>query len=1038
MRRFRSGVRSCLCAALLALALPVAGKAETIELLRQQVAELTAQDSYDEAIAPAQRIVALAGELPANAPHLASAHVLLGDVLIHASEKVRTRYTDAEKSFREALRLMELAPGTDELEIAQALHHVADALSWQGKPAEGENLERRALEIRTRLTGPESAETAESIDKLGVFARAQERYDEAERLVRQALALREKLFPPDHPSHHVVADSLHVLAGIHLGKERFRDAEPLLRRTIAIREKAFPKGHPWIGSNYDSLAEVARQLDRYDEAEQLAKRSIEVRTERSGPDSESLAGSYERLAAIYISRNRFDEAEKALETATAILDRQPVPNQRRKAQVLTRLAHVYSDRGRLQDALQLHRRALAVREQHDKAAMPASLTSIGIIERAQGQYEAAERSVRRGLELRRASKAEGLEIAVSLGVLAGIYTDQERFKEAEPLAREALDIRLKNKKLGADTLTAAVGHVTYGAVLRGLERLADAEEHYKRALDIRIAIYGPEHRSVAALTTDLAGLMSAQGRLADAEQAYQKAEAVYRRRGGALDPAIATCLINRAVLYQKQGRVEEAEKLVREALDIRTRNFGPRDRRALQATSMLTDILIEGNKLAEAEPLLTGVLETRRGQSSTETVELADTIQRLSHLRRLQGDLAEATRQLENAIRIRLALLGSGHSTVFNARSALGELLRKQSRFEEADKVLSLSMAEGRNALREVTVYYGTNRRPVWTGDGVVFEPVGQEKLSVGRAVVGIAHTRTSGWTLRADGSQDDKQPTEERSEVIEPVLVARNVRVDERAEYVEAARTQLRAARGPLRNKAFVLVHGYNVTFAEAAKDAGKLAYDMGFEGSVFIYSWPSASNFLKYVFDKNTAIAASDPLREFLLDVVAQTGASRIHIVAHSMGNFVLLQTLEKLAATAPATRIPLGEVLFVAPDVDRTNFTRLVRKLRPLGGAYTLYAASNDKALKTSKLVGGLPAGLIDPTQGPLVMDEVETVDITKASQEWIGHNHSAFKRNKQLHADIRLIMEKGEHPPHVRSNRFEKVDAGGYWRLLDRPR
>ena len=1036
-----STARSCLVGAvailLAASAVPASAQVETIVELQRQVEELKSRDRYDEAVAPARRIVELAGQLPNNAPHLASAHTLLGDVLIHASEKVRARHADAEKSYRQALAIVEQRAGGDQLEIAQALHNVADALSWQGKHADGEKLEKRAREIRERLTGPGSAETAESIDKLGVFARAQERYDEAETLIKQALELREKLFPPEHPSHHVVAESLHVLAGIHMGKERYRDAAPILKRTIEIREKAFPAGHRFVGGNYDSLAEAYRHLDRLDEAERLAQRALEVRAARNGPRSESAAGSHERLAAVLISRGRFDEAEKELETAITILREQPETNFKRIAHSQTRLAHAYSDRGRLAEAYKLHQDALAVRRQHDKPTVAFSLTSLGIIERALSRYADAEKSVRDGIQLRRVSPGQNsVEYAVSLGVLAGIFTDQERFKEAEPLAKEALDIRLKNKQLGGASPTTAIGHVTYAAVLRGLERYADAEEHYKRAIAIRIQIYGGDHQAVAAVISDLAGVMSAQGRVDEAEQTYHKAEAIYRGRGGQGETALATCLINRAVLYRKQGRSAEAESLLREAVGLRTRNLGNRDRRTLQAQTALADLLLDTNKLAEAEPLLTSVLDTRRGGAVGETVETADTMQRLSRLRRLQGDLAEATRQLEGAIRIRLAVLKPGHSSVVTARSVLEELLRKQSRFDEARTVLALNMAEGRAAMQDVTVYFGTNRSPVRSVDGLDFDANWQDGLIVGRAIVSVTKPRPSGPTQRSDGGHDEKQPLEESNEHIEPVLVSRNVREDNPVDFIEAARTQLRAARGPLRNNAFVLVHGFNVTFAEAAKDAGKLAYDMGFEGSAFVFSWPSAGNALMYGHDKNAAINATDPLRAFLLDVVARTGATRIHIVAHSMGNFALLQALEKIGASATPGRFPVGEVLLVAPDVDRPNFARIVKKLTPLGGAYTLYASSNDRALQLSRFVGGLPAGLINSKHGPMVIDGVDTVDITKASLEWIGLNHSAFKRNKRLHHDIRIIMEKGEHPPHARSNLFEKEEAKGYWRMLDK--
>jgi len=39
----------------------------------------------------------------------------------------------------------------------------------------------------------------------------------------------------------------------------------------------------------------------------------------------------------------------------------------------------------------------------------------------------------------------------------------------------------------------------------------------------------------------------------------------------------------------------------------------------------------------------------------------------------------------------------------------------------------------------------------------------------------------------------------------------------------------------------AFIFVHGYNVTFEDAARRTGQMAYDLGFDGAPVFYSWPS-----------------------------------------------------------------------------------------------------------------------------------------------------------------------------------------------------
>jgi hypothetical protein len=85
----------------------------------------------------------------------------------------------------------------------------------------------------------------------------------------------------------------------------------------------------------------------------------------------------------------------------------------------------------------------------------------------------------------------------------------------------------------------------------------------------------------------------------------------------------------------------------------------------------------------------------------------------------------------------------------------------------------------------------------------------------------------------------------------------------------------------------AFVFVHGYNVSFEDAARRTGQIAYDLDFVGAPIFYSWPSNGKTADYLKDE-TNITWSTPHFERFLGLLAhESGAERIHIIAHSMGN-------------------------------------------------------------------------------------------------------------------------------------------------------
>jgi esterase/lipase superfamily enzyme len=70
----------------------------------------------------------------------------------------------------------------------------------------------------------------------------------------------------------------------------------------------------------------------------------------------------------------------------------------------------------------------------------------------------------------------------------------------------------------------------------------------------------------------------------------------------------------------------------------------------------------------------------------------------------------------------------------------------------------------------------------------------------------------------------------------------------------VRTARQRALDARAYL-GQALVFVHGYNTSFDNAIRRAGQLAYDLKFDGPVFLFSWPSRERLLSYITDGDSA---------------------------------------------------------------------------------------------------------------------------------------------------------------------------------------
>lgn len=80
--------------------------------------------------------------------------------------------------------------------------------------------------------------------------------------------------------------------------------------------------------------------------------------------------------------------------------------------------------------------------------------------------------------------------------------------------------------------------------------------------------------------------------------------------------------------------------------------------------------------------------------------------------------------------------------------------------------------------------------------------------------------------------------------------VVLLDVSTRKRARYFQDLASRIAASA---RKQAFIFVHGYNVSFEDAARRTAQIAYDLGFDGAPMFYSWPSAGKALGYPSDED-----------------------------------------------------------------------------------------------------------------------------------------------------------------------------------------
>lgn len=394
------------------------------------------------------------------------------------------------------------------------------------------------------------------------------------------------------------------------------------------------------------------------------------------------------------------------------------------------------------------------------------------------------------------------------------------------------------------------------------------------------------------------------------------------------------------------------------------------------------------------------------------------------------GDRARAL-ELARQIQQRIARESHDHAAI---ERRVRELLAavNQPRTVARPQVRSAELLRGERGVPEAAtagagtvypVWFGTNRKPDGQGG---FGSERHDRTTRGRAEVFIPEAHRFGET----GSPFWKKLL--RFDLRDDTLRLQQVTAQERdawlGEIQQAMREAKAAGDAP---HALVFLHGFNVTFEEAAIRAAQIGVDLLVPGATAFFSWPSRGNVAAYPADEATIEASEGAITDFLVDFTANCGAEKAHIIAHSMGNRGLLRALQRIAANAETRgKVKFGQIFLAAPDVDRDLFLNLAQLYHDHAERTTLYASDADLPVHLSAKLHDAPrAGYYTPYTVALGL--VDTVAVPDFDLDLLGHAY--FAQAEALLYHIRDLMLNGKAT--VTRNRLVPAthDGVSFWKL-----
>ncbi len=387
------------------------------------------------------------------------------------------------------------------------------------------------------------------------------------------------------------------------------------------------------------------------------------------------------------------------------------------------------------------------------------------------------------------------------------------------------------------------------------------------------------------------------------------------------------------------------------------------------------------------------------------------------------GDRVRAL-ELVRQIQRRLATEAADHAAVERQVRALLAELDQAETMAQAEMLTFDPLAE-RSALtladdeRLYPLWFGTNRRP--SADGKGFTGERHSRTSLGQVTVRVpdAHrlgeTGSSFWSkLKRLDFRDDH-------------LRLHEVKVQDANDFYSSLQTTLQKDGA---SQALFFLHGFNVTFEEAAIRAAQLGCDLAVPGATAFFSWPSRGSVVAYPADEASIEASERAITDFLVDFATKSGAEKIHVIAHSMGNRGLLRALQRIAANAETRgKVKFGQIFLAAPDVDRDLFLDLASLYPEHSERTTLYASNGDLPVVLSAELHAAPrAGYYTPYT---VAPGVDTIAVPDFNLDLLGHSY--FAQAAALLHDIFGLMRLDASPSKRQQISPVVHEGTSFWKL-----
>jgi eukaryotic-like serine/threonine-protein kinase len=274
--------------------------------------------------------------------------------------------------------------------------------------------------------------------------------------------------------------------------------------------------------------------------------------------------------------------------------------------------------------------------------------------------------------------------------LAISYREVGRFDDANRAFEEGLAIsrRLKQEKSKYSArLLTDLGRLE---MWRG--QVDKAAQHFEAGLAMTQALDGSRSLEAGSILADLASIHLWRDDLAGAEKLAREAVAIYRDKAPELHPDRITADFALGEVLFYRGQQDAAAELLESVLSARRKLYAATSSRIADVLIMLAQVRHQQRHLQQAEQLLREAIDIARQGQEKEQHKIVYPLTTLGRLLMERGAIAEAERDLSEALSLSVRTLGANHQYTASCGHYLGEVLLQMGNLQQAAQILQITI----------------------------------------------------------------------------------------------------------------------------------------------------------------------------------------------------------------------------------------------------------------------------------------------------------------------------------------------------------